>query len=74
MLHQSLGDDVRHHLGGIVDALAAGIAERKRQALGDIVYRSGGKFFGRSRHGFFVSQRHVQSKNKMRTTRELDEA
>jgi len=37
MLHKPLGDDPRHHLGGIVLPFPAIKAQRERQGVGDVI-------------------------------------
>jgi hypothetical protein len=43
MLDEPLGGDPRHHVVGLVHSLAALVAERERQSVGDLVRRGGAK-------------------------------
>jgi len=38
MLHEAFRHDLRHHLGGVVDALAPAVAQREREDCGDTDY------------------------------------
>jgi hypothetical protein len=42
VLHQALGDDRRHHLAGVVRPLAAAVAQREGERIGE-VFRGGGR-------------------------------
>jgi hypothetical protein len=41
MLDKSHVDDLRHDLVGVVDSLAAGVAQRERESGGEVFWRAG---------------------------------
>jgi hypothetical protein len=64
VLHKPLGDDLRHELVGVVDSLAALIAQGERESVGDVIGGGGREAFGRVGHQGSVAEPRERSKNK----------
>jgi hypothetical protein len=67
MLDKALGDDLRHDLVGVVDALATLEAERKGERVGKVGWIGGREPV--SMHGGRIAERTERNKNMLRGLR-----
>jgi len=65
MLHKALGDDLRHDLIGVVDAIVALKAQREGERGGEVVGRRGREAFGGLGHGPTIDRERERRKNEI---------